>query len=150
MNNSGKHLISRNKKAFHDYEILSGVECGIVLRGTEVKSLRAGKVSLAEAYGHFQEGEVFLQGLNIPEYAHGNVMNHDPTRSRKLLLHKREIRQLSSKCHEKGLTLVPLAIYFRGSLIKVEMGLARGKRKYDKREKLKKQEHRREIDRSLG
>ena len=147
---SGRRLIARNKKAFYDYEILSRVECGIVLLGTEVKSLRAGKVSLTEAFGRFQDGELFLMSLNIPEYTHGNLQNHDPVRPRKLLLHRREIRQLSSKCHEKGLTLVPLAIYFSGSRIKVEMGLGRGKRKYDKREKLKKREHRREIDRSLN
>jgi SsrA-binding protein len=147
-NDTGKRMLARNKRAFFDYEILSRHECGIVLVGTEVKSLRAGKVSLAEAYGRFVDGEPFLLGLNIPEYEYGNRMNHEPTRPRKLLLHRREIRQLSAKCHEKGLTLVPIAIYFKGSLVKVEVGLGRGKRKFDKREKLKKEEHRREIDRS--
>ena len=147
-NDTGKRMLARNKRAFFDYEILSRHECGIVLFGTEVKSLRAGKVSLAEAYGRFIDGEPFLLGLNIPEYEHGNRMNHEPTRPRKLLLHRQEIRQLGAKCHEKGLTLVPIAIYFKGSLVKVEIGLGRGKRKYDKRDKLRKEEHRREIDRS--
>jgi len=141
-----KRLIAKNKRAFYNYEILTRYECGIALMGTEVKSLRAGKVSIAEAYGRFVKAEIFLLGLNIAEYDHGNVHNHDPVRPRKLLLHRREIRQLRSKCLERGLTLVPLAIYFKGSLVKVEMGLGRGKKKFDKREKLKKQEHRREID----
>ncbi|MBN2490116.1 MAG: SsrA-binding protein SmpB [Planctomycetes bacterium] len=145
---SARRNIARNKRALFDYEILERHECGIVLVGTEVKSLRAGKVSLAEAYGRFLEGELFLLGLNIAEYEHGNRMNHDPTRPRKLLLHRRELHQLRAKVHEKGLTVVPLAIYFKASLVKVELGLGRGKRKYDKREKLRKEEHRREIDRS--
>jgi SsrA-binding protein len=145
-NDGPKRLIARNKRAFYNYEILTRYECGIALMGTEVKSLRAGNVSIAEAYGRFVKTEIFLMGLNIAEYEHGNVHNHDPVRPRKLLLHKREIRQLRSKCLERGLTLVPLAIYFKGSLVKVEMGLGRGKRKFDKREKLKKQEHRQEIE----
>ena len=146
---SGKRFLARNKRAFHDYEILSRHECGIVLQGTEVKSLRAGKLSVAEAYGKFEENELFLMALNIAEYDHGNLMNHEPTRPRKLLLHKRELKQLRSKCQEKGLTLVPIAVYFKDSLVKVEMGLGRGKRKYDKREKLRKEDHKRDMDRSF-
>lgn len=146
MAEGAKRLIAKNKRAFFNYEILERVECGIVLQGTEVKSLRAGNVSVAEAFGRFEKGELFIMALNIAEYEQGNRMNHDPTRPRKLLLHRQELRRLESKCDEKGLTLVPIAIYFIGSLVKVEIGLGRGKKKYDKRDKLKKQADSKDMD----
>lgn len=146
MAEGAKRLIARNKRAFFDYEILERLECGIVLQGTEVKSLRAGNVSVTEAFGRFENDELFILGLNIAEYEQGNRMNHEPTRPRKLLLHRQELRRLQAKCNEKGLTMVPIALYFIGSLIKVEVGLGRGKKKYDKRDKLKKQVDRREMD----
>lgn len=144
-----RRLLAKNKKAFFDYEILERLECGVALLGTEVKSLRAGQVSLQEAYVRVDQNEMFVLGMNIPEYAHGNVMNHAPTRTRKLLAHRREIAALHAKVTEKGLTLVPLSIYFKDSLVKLEIGLGRGKRKHDKRETLKKKDDKREIDRAM-
>ena len=142
--------IARNRKAFHDYEILDKWEAGIALAGTEVKSLRNGEVQMADSYARIDDGEVHLVGLHISPYdktAHGN---HEPTRNRKLLLHRREIRRLTVKVQERGLTLLPLRIYFKRGLAKVELGLARGKRQYDKRQDIKKRDHQRQMARATS
>jgi SsrA-binding protein len=125
--------------------VLETLECGIVLVGSEVKSLRAGRVSLDEAYGRLRDGEVWLVGCDIPEYVEANRFNHNPRRPRKLLLHRREIHKFASRAYEKGLTLVPLKMYFRGGRAKVLLGICRGKQKHDKREAMKKEEARRQI-----
>ena len=127
-------LLAKNKKAFHDYFIIEKLEAGIVLSGTEVKAIREGRLNLKDSYAHIKDGEAFLLNCHISPYSHGNRQNHDPTRTRKLLLHRKEIRKLIGKTREKGLTLVPLRVYLRRGRIKVELGLARGKRLYDKRE----------------
>jgi SsrA-binding protein len=140
----------RNKKASHKYEILEKTECGIVLRGTEVKSLRAGSASLDEAFARIDGEEIWLIGFNIPPYKHGNVLNHEPTRPRKLLLHKREVHKLLPKVVQRGQTLVPLRVYFNDrGLCKVTLALARGKTHGDKREALKKKDQKREMDRAM-
>ncbi len=146
----GIRLVKKNKKAFHDFEILERFEAGIVLLGTEVKSLRDGLVNLDEAYGRIQGGELWLVGAHISEYARRGYAGHEPKRKRKLLLHKREIRKLETKVKERGFTLVPLALYFKKGLAKVEMGLCRGKKLFDKREDMKKKDAAREIKRALG
>ncbi len=143
-------LVSQNKKARHDYLILEEVECGVELTGTEVKSLRAGRASIGEAYGVIKHGQLYLVGATIPEYSHGNIHNHAPGRERRLLLKKREILAWTKKVREKGTTVVPLEIYFKGHLVKVRMALVRGKKLYDKREHDKKESARREIDRAMG
>ena len=145
----GIHVICRNKRAFHEYEVSDTLECGLVLTGTEVKSLRDGSASLEDAYAKIDGGEVWLIGSDIPEYSMGNRMNHKPKRPRKLLLHRREIDRLIAKAAEKGLTLVPLRLYFKDGIAKVELCVARGRKLYDKREALKKQDARRDIDRAL-
>ena len=146
MSESGKiKIIATNRKAHFEYSILSKYEAGIVLRGTEVKSLRESKVNIQDAYGRIKNDEVWLINSNINEYKFGNINNHDPLRNRKLLLNKREIRKIKQDLQEKGLTLVPLKIYFSGSLIKVELGIAKGKKLFDKRESIKK----RDIERKL-
>jgi len=140
--------IARNRKAFHNFQILDKWEAGIELKGTEVKSLRNAQVQMADSYARIEDGEVFLIGLHISPYdktAHGN---HDPTRKRKLLLHRREIRRMTVKVNERGLTLVPLTIYFSRGLAKVELGLVRGKRQYDKRQDIKKRDHQRQMARA--
>lgn len=142
-------LISNNRKARHEYEVLEKLECGIQLLGSEVKSLREGRMSLDEAYGRVKGGEVFLVGCDIQEYPFANVQNHDPRRWRKLLMHRREIRQFAGKAYEKNLTLVPLKMYFKRGKAKVLLGLCRGKKTYDKRESLKKKDMQRDIDRAL-
>jgi len=142
--------IARNRKALHDYEILDKLEAGIELRGTEVKSLRNGKVQITDSYARVEDGELYLIGLHISPYektAHGN---HDPTRKRKLLLHRREIRRLTGKLTQRGLTLIPLSIYFRRGWAKVQLGLARGKRQYDKRQDIKRREHQRQMQRAMS
>jgi len=144
-NNLPIKTIVTNRKARFEYEILDKIEAGIVLRGTEVKSVRAGHVSLQESYAAPQGGELFLEGCTIQPYEQGNINNHVPTRPRKLLLHRKELTKLLKRAAEKGLTLVPLSIYFKGSRLKVEIGLARGKKLYDKRETTKK----RDVERSL-
>jgi SsrA-binding protein len=141
-----KTVIS-NRKARYEYEILDRVEAGIVLRGTEVKSVRAGNVSLQESYAEERNGELWLQGCTIQPYEHGNINNHEPTRPRKLLMHRKELDKLVSRAEEKGLTLVPLSIYFKGSNLKVEIGLARGKKLYDKRDTTKDRENERRLRR---
>jgi SsrA-binding protein len=142
-------LIARNKRARHDYEILDTWEAGIVLTGTEVKALREGKANLTDAFGVVNGGEVFLLNLHIGSYGQGNAFNHEPTRTRKLLLHKREIRRLIGSVERQGLTLVPLDLYFRGGKVKAKLALVRGKQEHDKREDIKKREADREIARAM-
>lgn len=144
-----KKLIANNKKVYHDYFLEETFEAGIALAGTEVKSMRMGKCSIKESFIHIENGEVILYGMHISPYEKGNIFNKDPLRVRKLLLHKLEIRRLMSKIKEKGYTLVPLQVYFKGSLVKVEIGLARGKKLYDKRDDLAKKDAKREIDRAF-
>jgi len=141
--------IAENRKARRNFEITDTLECGIALRGSEVKSLRAGKVSLDEAYGRIRDNEVWLIGCDIAEYSHANVMNHEPRRPRKLLLHQREIRKFASKAFERGLTLIPLKMYFKSGRAKVLMGVGRGRKLFDKREKLKKETLKRDMDRAM-
>lgn len=137
-----------NRRARHDYQILETIEAGIALMGTEVKSVRARKVSLGEAYGQVIDGEVYLLQMHISPYEQGNRFNHEPLRRRKLLLHRRQIARLRQKTQEKGLTLVPLSLYFKGRNLKVEIGIARGKRTHDHREDLAKKDAKREIERA--
>jgi SsrA-binding protein len=146
----GRKVVASNRKARHDYAILDTFEAGMALTGTEVKSLRAGRASLVDAFGHENNGEIFLHGMHIPEYTQGTWTNHAPRRKRKLLLHKAEIERLEQRTRESGLTLVPLALYFSGSHVKVELALAKGKRSYDKRQDLAKRDADREIARELG
>lgn len=143
-------VVVTNRKAFHDYFIEEKFEAGIVLQGTEVKSLRDGRANLQDSYAAARDGEIFLYNCHISPYSHGNIMNHDPTRPRKLLLHKKEINKLMGKTQQKGLTLVPLRIYFskRGHA-KVELGLAKGKKLYDRRESIKAREAGREVERAI-
>ena len=141
--------IARNRRAYHDYFIEDTYEAGLVLTGTEVKSLRAGRASLADGFAQITDGEVWLHNVHIPEYAQGTWTNHTPRRIRKLLLHRKEIDRLAAKVSEQGLTLIPLSLYFKDGNVKVELGLARGKRTYDKRQDLAKRDAAREIDRAL-
>jgi SsrA-binding protein len=145
-----RKLIAQNRKARHDYEIVDVFEAGVVLTGTEVKSLRLGRASLLDGFATIDDGEVFLHGVHIPEYEQGSWTNHEPRRVRKLLLHKGEILRLIGKTKESGLTLVPLSIYFLAGKVKVELALARGKRSYDKRQDLAKRDADREVQRALG
>ena len=147
---SGRKLIASNRKARHDYEILDTYEAGIVLTGTEVKSLRAGRASLVDGYAIIKDGEVWLEGVHIAEYAEGTWTNHAPRRIRKLLLNRMEINRLIGKIKEGGLTLVPLQMYFSDGRAKVEIALARGKKAYDKRQDLAKRDANREISRQMG
>lgn len=143
-------LITSNRKARYQYHLLLVVEAGIVLTGTEVKSLRDGIASLEEAYAVFSGEEIFVVNLHIPEYTHGNRMNHDPNRRRKLLLHESEILKLQAKVKEKGLTLIPTKLYFKKGWAKIEIALAKGKRLYDKRQDMKKRDAKKEIDRAYS
>jgi SsrA-binding protein len=145
-----ERIVASNRKARHDYRIVETVECGIVLTGDEVKSLRGGRASLTEAYARVRDGEVWLEGMHIPPYEQGDKRRHLPTRPRKLLLHRRQIDRLLGQQQEHGITLVPLRVYFTHGLAKVEIGLGRGKREHEVREALKKREHDREIERELG
>jgi SsrA-binding protein len=147
---SGRKLIAQNKKARHDYAIEDVIEAGLVLVGTEVKSLRAGRASLVDAYAAVRDGEVWLHNAHIPEYDQGSWTNHEPRRARKLLLHRGEIAKLIGKTKESGLTLVPLSMYFKDGKAKVEIALARGKRAYDTRQSLAARDAAREIDRAVG
>lgn len=142
-------IVARNRRARHEFDLIESVEAGIVLTGTEVKSLRNGKASLEESYAGIDGGEVWLYGCDIPEYLQANRMNHKPKRPRKLLLHRAEINKLIAKAAEKGLTLVPLKIYFKDGMAKVEISVARGRKTFDKREALKKQDAKRDMDRAL-
>ena len=145
MNDKGEKLITDNRRARHDYHLLERVEAGLVLTGTEVKSLRDGRATLGQAWADVRDGEVWLQGAEIATYAQGNVANHEPTRPRKLLLHRREIDRLDAQLREKGLTLVPTRLYFKDGRVKVAVSLAKGKQDYDKRETIKKREADRET-----
>ncbi len=146
----GTKLISSNRRARHDYTILDTYEAGLVLTGTEVKSLRVGKASLQEAYARVEGHEIFLVGMHIPEYTHGNRQNHDPLRERKLLLHRKEIERMRGIIQQKGLTIVPLKMYWKSGRAKVELAVARGKRDIDRREDVQKREHQREMDRAMS
>ena len=145
----GTKLIAENRRARHEYHLLDRYEAGLALTGTEVKSLRDGKATLQRAFGDVRDGEVFLVGLHIPEYAQGSLANHDPDRDRKLLLHRREIDQLVGKVQEKGLTLVPTKLYWKDGRAKVELTLARGKDVRDKRRAIADRDARRQIERAL-
>ncbi|MBN1424636.1 SsrA-binding protein SmpB [Candidatus Fermentibacteria bacterium] len=145
----GRKIIVSNRRAFRDYQIMERIEAGIVLQGTEVKSLREGKASLADSYATVDGEEAFLHNLHIPPYECGNRFNHEPTRTRKLLLHKREIRRVLGRSTEKGLTVIPLSLYFLRGRVKVELAIARGKRSYDKREALARESAMREIQREM-
>ena len=142
-------LIANNKKAYHDYFIEDTYEAGISLAGTEVKSLRMGKCSVKESYIKIENGEMIVYGMHISPYEKGNIFNKDPLRPRKLLLHKYEINKMAGKMAEKGYTLVPLKVYFKGSLVKVEVGLAKGKKLYDKRQDIDKKDAKREMEREF-
>jgi len=142
-------VVCQNRKAYHDYLIEETVESGVALLGTEVKSLREGKANLKDSYVLIKEGEAFLLNCHISPYSHGNILNHDPLRTRKLLMHREEIDRLSGKAATKGYTLIPLKIYFKDSYAKVEIGVAKGKRLYEKREKIKEREAKRAIERVM-
>jgi len=147
---SERLVVARNRRASHDYEILETVEAGLVLLGPEVKSLRAGKASITEAYASIHKEEIFLREMHVPEYSHSGYAPHDPKRVRKLLLHRREIGKLAAAVAQRGLTLVPLQVYFRGGRAKVEIALVRGRKLHDKREKLKGEADRREARSAEG
>lgn len=142
-------LVANNKKAYHDYFIEEKHEAGLVLHGTEVKSLRLGKCSIKEGYARIENGEAYIYGMNISPYEKGNIFNRDPLRPKKLLLHRQEIRKLSGQLAEKGYTLVPLQVYFKDGRAKLELGLAKGKKNYDKREAIAKKDQKREFERDF-
>lgn len=142
-------VLVQNRKARHEYFILETFECGIELCGTEVKSLRQGKANLADAYASVDNGEVFIKGMNISPFEQGNIFNRDPLRVRKLLLHKQEIRKLIGQIQLQGLTLIPLSVYLKGSLVKVSLGLAKGKKLYDKRQDIAKRDAKRDAERAV-
>lgn len=142
-------LIANNKKAYHDYFIEENCEAGIALHGTEVKSMRQGKCSIKEAFIRIENGEVYVYGMHVSPYEKGNIFNKDPLRVKKLLLHRQEINRLAGKVAEKGLTLVPLQVYFKDGRVKVEIGLARGKKLYDKRQDIAKKDQRREAEKEF-
>src|SRR5919107_5943776 len=146
----GRKLVAQNKKARHDYHIEDTYEAGLVLTGTEVKSLRAGRASLVDGFAEIENGEAFLHGVHIPVYAEGTWTNHEPRRVRKLLLHRAEIEKIDGKVRERGYTLVPLALYFKDGRAKVEIGLARGRKSYDKRQALAERTAKREAEVALG
>ena len=149
MANEGMKLIANNKKAYHDYFIEEKYEAGLVLHGTEVKSLRQGKCSIKESFIRIENGEMFIYGMHISPYEKGNIFNKDPLRAKKLLLHKKEIMKLLGKIKEKGYTLVPLQVYFTSGRAKIEIGLAKGKKLYDKRDDMAKRQSERDIERAL-
>ncbi|RMG02989.1 MAG: SsrA-binding protein SmpB [Planctomycetota bacterium] len=146
---SNERVVAQNRKARHDFDVLETLECGIVLQGSEVKSLRCNRVSLDEAYARVMDGEVWLLGCDIPEYREANVLNHKPKRPRKLLLHRREIKRFAAQAYQKGLTLVPLKMYFTRGKAKVLLAVCRGRKQHDKRERLKREESQREIRRTM-
>ncbi len=149
MENKPKKIISNNKKAYHDYFIDEKIEAGIELFGTEVKSIRAGGINLKDSYVSLKTGEAILIGMHISPYEKGNIFNRDPLRERRLLLHKKEIMRLIGKIKEKGYSLIPLSVYFLGSRVKIELGLARGKKAYDKREAIAERDAKRNMDRAI-
>ena len=146
----GRKVVASNRRAHHDYSILDTYEAGMALTGTEVKSLRAGRASLVDAFGQERDGEIYLHSMHIPEYTQGTWTNHEPRRTRKLLLHRDEIRKIIGKLRDEGITLVPLAVYFNNGYAKVELALARGKRSYDKRQDLATRDAQKEINRAMG
>ena len=146
----GRRPIAENRRARHDYELLEKIEAGIALEGTEVKSVRAGKVQLKDSYVEVRDGDAYLLGCHISPYSHGNIQNHDPERPRRLLMHRREIDRIESKLNEKGLTLPALRMYWKNRRVKVELGLGRGKAQHDKRESLKKRVQNREAQREMA
>ena len=139
-------LISKNPTAYHNYNIEDTLEAGIVLYGTEIKSIRNGKVNLKDSYANIKNGEVFIYGMHISQYEHGNIFNKDPLRDRKLLLNRREINKLVGLIKQKGYSLVPISLYFKGSIVKVELGIGKGKKLYDKRQELAKKDAQRQIE----
>jgi len=145
----GQHVIATNRRARHEYHIEETYEAGVALTGTEVKTLRERRVSLQEAFARVEGGEVWLYHMHIPPYEAGNIFNHDPLRRRKLLLHRSEIRRLFAKAQQKGYTLIPLRVYFRHGVAKIELGVARGKKQYDKRESVARRDALREIDKAV-
>jgi SsrA-binding protein len=145
----GRHLVASNRRARHDYFIDATYEAGVVLSGTEVKSLRAGRATLSDGYANLRDGELWLHNVHIPEYTEGTWTNHQPRRARKLLLHRKEIAEIVKATQQKGMTIVPLALYFKDGYAKVEIGLARGKRQYDKRQSLAARDAQRETDRAV-
>jgi SsrA-binding protein len=147
---TGRKLIAQNKKARHDYSIEDVYECGLVLTGTEVKSLRAGRASLIDGYAHVENGELWLSGIHIPEYTEGTWTNHAPRRQRKLLVHAQELKKLHLMLKEGGITLIPLQLYFKDGKAKIEVGVARGKKTQDKRSALQERQSKREIDREIS
>ena len=149
MEKKGQKIIAQNKKAYHDYFVLEKFEAGVSLYGTEVKSLRQGAVNLKDSYCEIRGGEIFARGVHISPYEKGNIYNRDPLRDKKLLMHKREIIRLFSKVKEDGLAIVPLSLYFSGSYVKMEIGLCKGKKLYDKRESDAKRQASRDIDRAM-
>ena len=150
MNDRGMKVVATNRKARHDYLIEDTFEAGLVLTGSEIKSIRGGQVNLRDSYATVREGELWLVNVHIAAYQQASYENHEPRRDRKLLMHRREINRLASKLQEKGLTLVPLQLYLKNSRAKVELGLGRGKKLYDKRQSLREREDRRKIDRAVG
>lgn len=146
----GRVLVAQNRKARHDYHIEDTVEAGLVLTGTEVKSLREGRASLVDGYAAVKDGELWLHNVHIPEYTQGTWTNHEPRRVRKLLLHREQIRKLNAKTQESGLTIIPIALYFKDGYAKVEIGVARGKKSYDKRHALAEREAKRDADRAMA
>ena len=146
----GRKLVASNRKAYHDYTIFDTYETGLVLTGTEVKSLRAGRASLVDAFGHETDGEIYLHRMHIPEYSQGTWTNHGPRRPRKLLLHRDEIAKMMGKLRDDGITLVPLSVYFHNGYAKVELGVAKGKKSYDKRQDLASRDAQKEINKALG
>lgn len=145
----GIAVLAKNKKAFFNFEVIDSIECGIELAGTEVKSMRANRFSFADSYAKIKDNEIWLEALHIAEYSHGNINNHEPVRPRRLLAHKQEIKRLKRNVMEKGYTLVPLKFYLKRGLIKLELGLCRGKKAHDKREQIKKRDQKRDEQRAL-
>ncbi|HSL11670.1 MAG TPA: SsrA-binding protein SmpB [Actinomycetota bacterium] len=146
----GEHTVATNRKARHDYELIERVEAGIELTGDEVKSLREGRASLVDCFGRIRGGELWLEGMHVPAYEQGDKRTHQPMRPRKLLMHKREIERFDAELRERGLTLVPLRVYFTHGIAKVEIALARGKRRYEKRQSIAKREAQREMEQAAG
>ncbi len=147
--NSEKRDVATNRKAFHDYFVLDRYEAGIELAGTEVKSIRAGNINLKDSFCTVKNGEIFLRGMHISPYSHGNIFNKDPVRPRRLLMHKKEINRLNARIMQDGVALIPLSVYFKGSLIKVELGLCKGKKLHDKRDSEAEKESKRSIERTM-
>jgi SsrA-binding protein len=146
---TNRKQLARNRRAFYDYMIDETIECGIALQGTEVKSIRANKFSFSDSYAKIRNNELWLIGLHITEYSHGNIFNHEPLRERKLLIHRRELTKLKRRVEERGFTLIPLTVYLKSGRIKVEIGVCRGKKNYDKREGIKERDQKRESDREI-